>query len=303
MKFLFANNYFFPYGGTERVFFDEIRILKQKGHDIIPFSRKHADNVLSPYSEYFSSPLEYYNAGLWDKFISMFKLIYSFENMHKLDSIIQLYSPDVFHVHTLYGRLTTSVIDSARHHNVPVVMTLHDYKLTCPTYLMLRNNEICNKCNGTRYFYCTLYRCHKKGFSPSIIYTIESYFNRFLNKYKWVNYFICPSRFLLEVHDDAGIERNKLIHIPNFILIDDFLPNFTPGGYILFIGRIAREKGLLTLIKAVRGLEVELKVVGEGEMSEYYRNYVKDNNITNVSFEGHKYGGQLELLYRDSSFV
>jgi glycosyltransferase involved in cell wall biosynthesis len=132
---------------------------------------------------------------------------------------------------------------------------------------------------------------------------VESYFNSLLKKYNYVRYFICPSRFLLEKHAASGIPRDKLVHIPHFIDVSRFEPNYNPGAYILFSGRLSREKGMGTLLKAIKGLDVRLRVAGDGPMREDYESFVRANNMKNVEFLGHKTEEDLISLYRNAAFL
>lgn len=303
MKLVFADNFYYVRGGAERVFFDEMGMLKEHGHEVIPFSRHFDKNITSEYSKYFAPPFEYENVSLRKKIAASFKLIYSLECRSSIAELLDRFKPDIFHAHNIYGRLTTSVLDAVKKRNIPAVMTLHDYKLICPSYLMLLNGQVCDRCQGTGLYYCTVKRCHKGSLLPSAIYTFETYFNRLFDKYGWIKYFICPSEFLLRKHAEAGIPENKLIHIPNFIKTDLFKPDYSVGRYILFVGRLSKEKGLLTLLKAVKGLEVTLRIVGEGPMRDEFEAYTSDNKINNVFFEGYKSGEDFRSFLRNSALL
>lgn len=303
MRFIFTDNYFYIRGGAERVFFDEINLLKSYGHEVAFFSRHFNKNLFSEYSQFFASDFKYENVPIMKKISAAFKLIYSYECRNKFDILLRLVNPDVIHAHNIYGRLTTSIIDVAKKRRIPVVMTLHDFKLICPSYLMLFNAEVCEKCGGKKFYYCVAKRCHKGSLIPSFIYTVETYYNSLFKKYDWVRYFICPSKFLLRKHAETGIPEEKLIYIPNFIKPEEFTPNFNPGKYILFAGRLSKEKGVLTLLKAVKGLNLLLRIVGDGPMRITYETYAKENKITNVVFEGYKSGEELKNLFKNAIFL
>lgn len=303
MKVVFCNNFFYIRGGSERVFFDEIEILKSYGNEVVPFSRHFEKNLSSEHSQFFASSIDYENVSLTKKILASFKLIYSFECKKEFSELLNYFQPDLIHAHNIYGRLTTSIIDAAKDKKISVVMTLHDYKLICPSYLMLLNGMICEKCRGKRFYNCMLTKCHKESRISSLIYTIESYFNSMLKKYEYVRYFICPSMFSLKKHVESGTPEKKLVHIPNFINIENFESNFENDGYILFVGRLSKEKGVLTLLNAVKGLDVSLKIVGDGPMRKEYEDFAKENSINNVSFEGYKSGDELKNIFRNSAFV
>jgi glycosyltransferase involved in cell wall biosynthesis len=168
---------------------------------------------------------------------------------------------------------------------------------------MLTNRRVCEKCLGGRYYNCLLTRCHKGSLNASLVYTIEAYYTRIFNKYSHIRYFIFPSNFTLKKHADAGIPEEKLVHIPNFINVENFEPSYENKRYILFAGRLSREKGVLALLKAVKGLDIPVKIVGDGPMRVEYERFVEENSIDNVSFEGYKSGDELKELFRNSAFV
>lgn len=303
MKIIFANNYFFVRGGSERVFFDEIKLLQSKGHVVATFSARHGSNLEGSYNYYFPNSPNYEERNVLKKAPALIKFIYSFEAKDKLLKLINIFKPDLIHLHNIYGRLTTSIIDAARKINIPVVMTAHDYKLICPTYLMLNKYKPCEKCIGGQYIHCLIERCHKNEFVGSLTYTIESYFNYIMKKYKHINYIICPSRFLLSRLIAAGWQEDKLAYIPNPIDVTDINPNFEVGKYILFFGRLSLEKGVSLLIDVARTIPLEIKIVGEGPLKQELISYAIKNKIKNVEFLNYKTGRDLFEVIKSAAFV
>ncbi len=303
MKLVFANNFYYMRGGSERVFFDEIEVLERRGHKTAPFTMHFERNLPSPYSRFFAPELKYEGVGPAKKAVASAKLVYSSEARRGFSGLLESFKPDIVHGHNIYGRLTTSIVDEARARRVPFVMTLHDYKLICPSYLMLRGETVCSRCVNGAFYNCLLSRCHKGSLASSLVYTAESYFVRAFKKYDWVSRFISPSEFLLKKLLEAGFPEKKLVHIPNFIKIDEFEPTWSNRGYILYVGRLSKEKGVMTMLKAVKGLGVELKIVGDGPMRRECEAFARDNNLNNVVFEGFKAGTALKQLYRGAAFV
>lgn len=115
--------------------------------------------------------------------------------------------------------------------------------------------------------------------------------------------FISPSEFLLKKHLEAGFPEKKLVHIPNFIRVSEFEPVFSNKGYILYVGRLSKEKGVVTMLKAVKGLDVELKIVGDGPMRKEYEAFAMENGIANVTFEGYKTGDGPQEMFKGAVFI
>lgn len=271
MNILFLNNYNYLRGGADNVFLEEARLLERHGHVSYAFCRQHSDNLPSRYDIYF--PREMVTDSVKPTFSglkSLLQLFYSKEAKRCLTELLRHIHVDVAHAHNIYGRLTTSVLDMLHEDNIPVTMTLHDYKLICPNYKLMYNGHICEDCKADKYHMAAWNRCHKDSLIASTIVSIEAYFNHFLNKYrKNVRLFISPSLFLKQKLIEFGWPENKIAYVPNFVTLSDFVPEYNPGKYFLYLGRLSSEKGILTLIEAFMKLpsnEVGLCIVGDGPL-------------------------------------
>jgi len=298
-----ANNYYYLKGGAERVLFEEKRILEANGHQIAVFSQMHPSNENSQYADYFLPFKDWRNASWLGRVPAALNIMYDRCTGYSFQRFLEATKPDLVHAHNIYGGLTTSIIDAAQRRNVPVVMTLHDYKLICPSYLMLNRGSVCEDCRGTRFIHCLLNRCHKESTAASGVYCIESYLNRWLGKYDAVRYFICPSRFSLKKHTEHGVSENRLLYIPNFINAAEHKAVYEGGGYALFVGRLSKEKGVGTLLRAVQNLDVPVRIVGDGPLRADYERYVKEHEMAHVTLEGYKSGDDLKRLYANAAFL
>jgi len=303
MNIVFVNNYAYLRGGSERVMFDEMRLLATHGISTSLFSRQHPENNNWPTAPDLPTHLEYDTPGLFNKIYAAKELIYSNTVASSLRKHIAHEQPDLIHGHNIYGRLTTAALDAAHDLGTPSVMTLHDYKLICPSYLLMRNDHVCVLCAKGNAFYCLLKRCHKGSFIASTVYVAEAYFTRLFKKYHNVRFFICPSRFLLEIHKQNGIAAEKLVYVPNAINVAGFTPQYEGGGYALFAGRLSREKGVQTLLKAIQHLDIPLKIVGSGPLQTEFKTLAQDQNLKNITFEGYRSGEQLETLFQNAAFL
>jgi len=303
MKPLFANNYAYLRGGAERVMFDERALLKAHSISSLIYSRLHPDNDQWETQEFFPPHLEYEGAGLGRKLRTAKELIYSHATASGLRVLMEKHKPDLLHGHNIYGRLTTSIFDAVRQMGIPSVMTLHDYKLVCPSYLLLREGQACELCVTGNAYQCLLKRCHKGSLAASAVYVAEAYFTKLFKKYDSVRFFICPSRFLLNKHLHGGVAPEKLVFIPNFIDASSFTPQYENGMYALFVGRLSREKGVVTLFRAMKGLDIPLKIVGDGPIRQELEHYVSEQGLQQIVFEGYQSGEALLNLFRNASFL
>jgi glycosyltransferase involved in cell wall biosynthesis len=182
-------------------------------------------------------------------------------------------------------------------------MTLHDYKLICPSYLMLNRSHTCEDCQGKQFYHCLLNRCHKRSLVASAIYTAESYYNKWLRKYDSVRFLICPSRFLQSKLLSNGFSAERLVYLPNFLNLEGFTPSYEVGDYVLYVGRLSNEKGIKTLFKAAEELEVPVKIAGDGPMKAELMSFVREHKISHVTFVGHQSGEDLKQLYKNAAFL
>lgn len=303
MRVIAANNYYYLRGGCERVFFGDMRALASKGIEVIPFSAVDAKNLETPYSAYFAQGADVQASRPIEKLKAAVDAVYCKRTVTSFARLMKDTSPDIVHCHNIYGRLSTSLLSAAGRSGIPVVLTVHDYKLACPSYLMLRNGKTCQACIDGSYYRCALYRCHKQSLPTSAVYAMEAYFTRFARQYDNVAAFLCPSRFMLQVLQRAGLPANRLFHHPNAIDVNACEPNWGPGEYALYVGRLSHEKGIATLLQAILPAQIPLRIAGDGPMAPMLREMVARNPTAYIVFEGACGDARLQKLYRNAAFV
>lgn len=310
MKILQINKYLYLKSGVERYTFSISSMLKNRGHEIIPFVMKHEKNIPTEYSRFFVENIDYekeINKSIFRKLFVGFKIIYSFEAKNKLLKLISKENPDVAHIHKISNTLTPSVLYALKEKDVPVVQTLHDYRIVCPSYNMYDPNrsEICEACKGHKYFNAVKRKCQKSSYIIALNIAVESYLYHFLRTYEsLIDLFISPSNFVLKKITEFGIDKNKIVHIPNYVKADEYTPKYGDSNSILYFGRLEKHKGLRTLVEAVKNIKTtKLCLVGEGTYRVDLEEYVKKNNIKNVAFLGYKPDKELRELIGKSLFT
>ncbi|MBU1195773.1 MAG: glycosyltransferase family 4 protein [Proteobacteria bacterium] len=297
MKLLFLNNYHYLRGGSEQVYFGEMNLFRFQGHTVEAFARRTNDDADSKYADFFPEDMrtDSLKPGL-GMFRTMKEIIYSSESKKNLKALLTEFNPDVIHAHNIYGRLTTSVLDLAKEKNIPVVMTLHDYKLICPSYKLMYGSGVCEDCKGGKYYKAVLNKCHKNSFIASAVYAFESWFNDFFSKYKNnISFLIAPSQFLRDKLIEFGWAENQIVYIPNYIVNENFEPDFEPENYLVYIGRLSPEKGIETLVRAfknVKSKNILLKIAGDGPERQNLENLVQ--NDQRIEFTGYLSGDELK---------
>lgn len=280
--------------------------MTRHGHAVHIFANQHPNNLKSRYDKYF--PKEMVTDSLKPTIRglrSLFQLFYNWNSKRGLANMLRNFPVQVAHAHNIYSRLTTSVLDLLHKKNIPVLMTLHDYKLICPNYKLMYNGHICEDCKDNKYFMAIWNRCHKNSIVASTIVSFEAYFNHLFDKYrKNVRIFISPSIFLKKKLIEFGLPQSQITYIPNFVDTSEFVPRYNPGKYFLFLGRLSPEKGIPTLIKAfmkIASKKISLYVAGEGPA----RNQIESMAAADsrIRFTGYLSGEKLKETIRNALAV
>ncbi len=306
MKVLLVNKYFYLKGGSERHISKISRILEAKGHQVIPFSMQDERNEPTAYAKYFVSKVDFNSPmSLGNRLRMIPRVIYFLEAKRKIEALIKEAKPDIAHLHNIAHQISPSILHSLKKFDLPIIQTLHDYKLICPTYNMMAGGKICERCKGHHYYQAILQRCNKGSFSFSFLNCVEMYFHRLLRIYERnINIFISPSNFLRNKSIEFGIDGGKIFHIPNFVDPREYSPKYNGENYFVYFGRVSEEKGLLTLIRAVMDIKnSRLLIIGEGELRNKLEECVSEKNIANIEFSGYMDEERLKSVIRDSMFV
>ena len=306
MRILLVNKFHYLKGGSETYYFSLKELLEENGHDVIEFSMKDSRNLPSTYSEYFVDNIEYNKKNSSYKKVKLaVKLVYSFEARRKVEKLIINHKPDIAHLHIFQHQLSPSILGILKKYNIPIVYTAHDFKMICPNYkMMLPSGEICEECKGGSYYNCLKNKCVKNSFMNSFVDTIEAYTHKMFKSYDMIDKIITPSNFYKEKFIEFGIDSKRIAYIPNFLDGSKYISHDSCGEYFIYFGRLSEEKGIETLVRAMKMVNGKLKVVGigplEAELKEYTRNQSLDEK---VEYLGYKTGDELKRIIGDSRFI
>jgi glycosyltransferase involved in cell wall biosynthesis len=287
------------------VLFDTAELLQQRGHRISFFSMQHPMNLPSPFSGDFVSSIDLDNpVSLRDASAAAGRVLYSREANRKFGALLKKEKPEIIHHHNIYHQISPSILRCGKQAGIPSVMTLHDYKLVCPVYTLFRKGKTCELCLYGRYYHCLLRRCNRGSRRHSLLNVAEMYLHHsILHVYRNVDVFIAPSRFLQRKVEKAGLARS-IVYLPNFVRLDSFSPCYDwEDDSIVYFGRISPEKGLYTLLEAVKGLSLRLRIIGDGPLREELENHTRAGKMSNVEFTGHLEMEQLRGMIRRARFV
>jgi glycosyltransferase involved in cell wall biosynthesis len=303
MKILLINKFFFSFGGTETAFFQTAKLLQERGQEVICFSMAHPKNRESRQAAHFVSRVDFEEMNGWREWVRGAKrILFGHDVQVKLDELLRLEKPDIAHLHNIYHHLSPVIIATLKKRGVPVVMTLHDYKVVCPSYKMFVRGRTCERCRGSRFYWCLLKKCVKGSLLKSLLCAIEVALHR--RYYEEVDAMVAPSRFLMAKIVEMGFPATRCRHIPNAVSLQEGPPRVVADPpQVLCFGRLVEEKGIHLLIEAMKGVPADCLIVGDGPLKEELRDLATRNPQARIRFLDHQPFHLLEPLLRRAAMV
>ncbi len=305
-KVLLINKFNYAKGGADGYFLALADLLKTNRWETVKFCMAGEHNLPDEREDFFVSQIDFHRPTLHDLLRLPGRMIYSFEAAHKLKKLIRQEQPDIVHVHNIYHQLSPSVLVAAKKFNLPVVMTVHDWKLICPNYNMFDRfgsaEEVCDNL-----WHCLTRRSVNGSWRRSLLATAEFYMHHRVFKFyeRLVDLYLAPSQFVKDKLVAHGYPADKIKVLPLFVSTKAE-PEFRPGDYALFVGRLVPEKGLDVLIEAM-GLadrNVKLKIAGLGPEYKHLAQLIKDKKLSErVELVGPKFGHELVELTRQAGLL
>jgi len=273
MRLLAVHRWRHRKGGAEGVHLDHLALFRERGWACADFAVDHPDNEPSDWSGYFPAPFAPRRgvAGL----VSLPRFFHSREAGESFARLLDDFRPDVIHAHGIYHHLTNAILAPARQRSVPIVYTLHDYKLICPAYhFYTPQNGVCERCRGGQQWRCLTNRCTQGPLAMDALYALDGWIQWHGGALKRaVSRFVGPCRFIVDKFAEHGFDREKLRYVPNFFESADDAPVVASevaalrearGRRILYFGRLSPEKGVDVLIDAAAAAKAPLTIVGDG---------------------------------------
>jgi len=302
-----VQTFYYYRGGDSTYMLSLSKLLEEHGHEVIPFAMEHPMNLPSPYSRYFVSHVDFPEllrrrspAAAWKV---LTRSIYSGEARSKIATLADEVRPDVAHFHNIHAHLTASIVGPLRSRHIPIVWTLHDYRLICPNTSFLSRGEICDRCLPNRFHEAILQRCKKGSLPASAVAMLTTWYDRMIGIPARIDRFITPSEFLREKLIEGRFDSTRITTVPNFVDLSMYrgLPE---KDYFLYMGRLSEEKGLDILIRAVARLETgRLLIVGSGPEEEALKRLAREAAAERVTFAGYRSGDDLKSILAEAQFV
>jgi glycosyltransferase involved in cell wall biosynthesis len=307
MRILMVQTFYYHRGGDSTYMLSLSKLLEEKGHEVIPFSMEHSKNLVSPYSSYFVSEIDFpellRKSSPRAALTVAVRSIYNAEAREKIAALADKVKPDVAHFHNIHAHLTASIIAPLRKRHIPIVWTLHDYRLVCPNTSFLNKWEVCERCLPNRFYEAVLQRCKKGSLPASFIAMLTTLYDRLIRVPTRIDRFITPSDFLESKLIQGGFDPARIESIPNFVDLSRYAGQ-PEKDYFCYLGRLLPGKGVDVLIRAMAKLnEGRLLIVGDGPEEHDLKRLAGELGARRVGFTGFLSGPELERTLAEAQFV
>lgn len=293
-----VHSFFHNRGGDTTYAHQLSKDLRQRGHVVHPFSMQHPLNNASPNQRYFA-PWTTLSQGKKQRLWDIVSLIWSRSAASSFADMLDHIKPDIIHIQHLHRHLTPSILAEARQRNIPIVWTLHDYEILCPSGKMVRNASLCTKCVRGSVLNAARHRCKWNATAPSLLSALEHGIHRLIGIENWVDAFICPSDFLASQLAQR-IPPHRIHHIPNPIHFP-VLREPSKKQWIV-AGRLSSEKGFDVAIQAALELpQYPLLICGDGPERQALERLAK--GAAHIQFLGMLPHAEVQRHIQESTLV
>jgi glycosyltransferase involved in cell wall biosynthesis len=264
------NRYLDP-GGEDSVVNAEIALLRSKGHRVLQYARHNREIARFSGARKALLPL----TTTWDP-----------ESYYELRSLIRQERAAIAHCHNLLPLLSPAVYYACAAEGIPVVQTVHNYRLACPGGNFFHQGEPCDACNGSL-LKATLRGCYRDSRLQTGVVSLMLGAHRSLGTWQtMVNAYIAPSEFCRSALVQGGLPAGRIVVKPHFA--SEIYPRkIGLGEFAIFVGRLCQEKGILQLLDLWREVShIPLLVVGSGPLEDSARQLARDTQAANITFAG-----------------
>jgi glycosyltransferase involved in cell wall biosynthesis len=273
MKIIVVHNTYQQQGGEDIVFRNECELLKRAGHEVVEYQRSNHD-----VSQYVSiRQLALAKRTIWAR-----------DTRREFRQLLLRERPHIVHVHNTFVMVSPSIYWACRDAQVPVVQTLHNYRLLCPSGTLFRNGKVCEECMEHGVWRGVVHGCYQGSRPATAVVAAMLATHRFLGTWsRLIEYYLAPTEFTRRKFIAGGLRPDKILVKPNFVHPDPGEGN-GDRSYALFVGRLCSEKGLRTLLAAWARLSnsIPLHIVGDGPLRAELEEYVRQHGLSSVCFRG-----------------
>jgi glycosyltransferase involved in cell wall biosynthesis len=281
---MLVHDYYQRGGGEDEVFRSEAELLRSAGHKVLEYVRDNDE-------------IRDYNT--WDKATLGPRTVWAWDSTRELRDLLKRERPDVAHFHNTFPLISPAAYYTCKEAGVPVVQTLHNYRLYCPAATFLREGHICEECATHSLLRSIRYGCYRDSRLATTAAAAMLEFHRVRQTWtKQVDAYVCLTEFQCNKLVGSGLPAERVFVKPNFVSPDPDISAPSPQrGAAVFVGRLSGEKGLITLLKAWENVnrDARLRIIGDGPLRTQIEHQKNDRSLGNVCLEGHR--PRLDVLH------
>jgi glycosyltransferase involved in cell wall biosynthesis len=250
MKILIAHNEYQYRGGEDTVVDAEIAMLREHGHEVEVY-RRHNGEIQH-----------------MSRAAAAISTVWSQRTVDDAEKLCRTFQPDLIHVHNSFPLISPSLYWFAARNRIPLVQTLHNFRLLCPQAMLLRNGSVCEDCIGKSPWRAVTRKCYRQSTLQSAVATGMLVAHRAAGTYDQVTNYIALNGYCRDKFIAGGLPAERICIKPNFA-VGAIEPRWGDRKGGLFVGRLSTEKGLDVLMAAVRALpRPSLRIIGKGPLED-----------------------------------
>ena len=283
MRILIIHNYYQQTGGEDTVVANERALLERSGHQVELYTA-HNNEI----------------SGLLSKLNAFSRVTYNKNARRSLGKRLAGERFDAVHVHNTFPLISPSIYDACAAADVPVIQTLHNYRIVCAGALLFRDGRACELCLDGRPYRAVMHRCYRGSMLGS--FAVANAIDYHRRHHTWstkVTRFIALTEFARSKFIDAGLPPDRIIVKPNFIEDPGYFPRSDSRNGALYVGRLSREKGVSHLLDAWSRIDARLRIIGDGPE----RATLQQQAPANVIFEGAAPLERVRAAMRSAQFI
>lgn len=285
LNILAVHNYYQYPGGEDTVFSLEKTLLQKNGHSVSEFTDNNAR----------IGSLGVLNAAA--------QTIWSRSSYQRIKKILQETKPDIVHSHNTFLLISPSIYFACAEMSIPVIQTLHNYRLICPNAYLFRNGASCEECVKMAFpFPGIRYACYRDSYSQSAVVAGMLGFHRLMRTWQTkVDRFIALTDFARAKFIQGGLPEDKIVVKPNFVIDVSESSADKLNRYALYVGHLSFEKGIPDLLSAWASLKIPLKIIGDGPLAQTVQETA--GKLKHIEYLGSVHHDEVKKLLSQASFL
>ena len=289
MKILFIHDFYRNFGGEDAAALAEKRLLEQYNQKVVFYSRNNTEIAHYTVRHKLLFPLE---------------VVDSLRTRTDIAALLRDERPDLAYIHNAFPLISPSIYRALSDQDIPCVQFAHDFRFLCPNGLFHTNGAVCERCKTGSFFNAVRYRCYRDSYAASLVAASAIAAARRSKVWERIACIVCPTPFSRAKLMEGGLPASKIWVKPHFLEASAVEPRFKAGEYVLYLGRLSAEKGVLGLVQALAGArDIAVKIAGLGPLEPQLRSFLRENRLEHIELLGFKSGAEKWDLLRNSACV